>query len=467
MYQLPKSHDLGVNTCTACFEKQREIDRLREEVTRLKGLLRYRERQEQALPFASSTPSSKIPIKANTAATEPKKRGGAQVGHLGHGRRTVTVEHATHVLDVGLPDECPQCGDKLTDKGWRERTVLEMHPVVVEPTVYRLQRKHCARCRQGVQARAPGVLPKSLFGNQLVAEVLTSHYVHGEPLGRVSERLGLACGSLLEMAHRTAHLFRGVVAQLSAEYRQTRVRHADETGWRTDGQSGYAWLFCTEKTSIFLFRRSRSAAVAKEVLGTEALGGVLVVDRFNAYNRAPCALQYCYAHLLRDVEDLQKEFATDTEVSAFTATLIPLLAEAMHLRRQDITDAQYYQRAQQIKAKINAVTEESARHPGIRKLQDLFCEKSARLYHWVESRAVPAENNRAERELRPTVIARKVSFGSQSGAGAKTREILMTLLCTLRKRVKRPQTKLKEVLDQLACDPRADALKLLWIADTS
>lgn len=160
---------------------------------------------------------------------------------------------------MGLPDECPQCGDKLTDKGWRERTVLEMQPVVVEPTVYRLQRKYCARCRQGVQARAPGVLPKSLFGNQLIAEVLTSHYVHGEPLGRVSERLGLACGSLFEMAHRTAHLFRGVVALLSAEYRHTSVRHADETGWRTDGQSGYAWLFCTEKTSIFLFRRSRES----------------------------------------------------------------------------------------------------------------------------------------------------------------------------------------------------------------
>jgi hypothetical protein len=122
----------------------------------------------------------------------------------------------------------------LTDKGWRERTVLEMQPVVVEPTVYRLQRKYCARCRQGVQARAPGVLPKSLLGNQLIAEVLTSHYVHGEPLGRVSERLGLACGSLFEMAHRTAHLFRGVVALLSAEYRHTSVRHADETGWRTD-----------------------------------------------------------------------------------------------------------------------------------------------------------------------------------------------------------------------------------------
>ncbi|MEJ7714149.1 MAG: IS66 family transposase [Pyrinomonadaceae bacterium] len=418
MYQLPKSRDLGINTCAACFDKQREIDRLREEVTRLKGMLRYRERQEQALPFASSTPSSKIPVKANTAVAETKKRGGGQVGHIGHGRSKVEVAHAVRVVSIAVADECPQCGEALRDKGWRARTVLEMQPVVVEPVVYRLQRKYCERCRQAVQANAPAVLPKSLFGNQLIAEVLTSHYVHGEPMGRISERLGLGLGSLLEMAHRTAGLFRGVVAELSAEYRQAMVRHADETGWRTDGQSGYAWLFCTANLSIFLFRRSRSSAVAKEILGVEPLLGVLVVDRYNAYNRAPCALQYCYAHLLRDVEDLEKEFATDAEVSAFTSTLCPLLAEAMHLRRQAITDAEYYERAQQIKAKIITVTEAQADHPGINKLQDIFREKSARLYQWVESRLVPAENNRAERELRPTVIARKVSFGSQSEEGS-------------------------------------------------
>ncbi len=467
MYQLPKSRDVGVNTCTACFEKQREIDRLREEVTRLKGLLRYRERQEQALPFASSTPSSKIPVKVNTSPEEAQKRGGGQVGHTGHGRRAVEVAQATHVVAVALAGQCPQCGEAMRDKGWRERTVLEMQPVVVEPVVYRLQRKYCAHCQQNMQAPTPGVLPKSLFGNQLIAEVLTSHYVHGEPMGRISERLGLAGGSLLAMAHHTAAMFRGVVEQLSTEYRQAAVRHADETGWRTDGQSGYAWLFSTETLSIFLFRRSRSSRVAKEILGEEPLGGVLVVDRWHAYNRAPVCLQYCYAHLLRDVEDLQKEFPTDAEVSAFTSTLIPLLAEAMQLRRQAISDETYYQRAREIKAKIITLTGESAQHPGIRKLQDIFCEKAARLYHWVESRAVPAENNRAERELRPTVIARKVSFGSQSEEGAKTRETLMTLLCTLRKRVKRPQTRLKEVLDQLAINPQADVLKLLWEPDTS
>ncbi len=465
MYQLSKSRNLGVNTCTACLDKQREIDRLREEVARLRSQLCQRTRDVNAAPFGSSTPSSKIPAKPNTTPEQTQKRGGAQAGHTGHGRRAVTA--AERVVTVMVEDSCPRCGGTLVAKGWHARSVLEMEPVMVEAVQYELQKKYCATCHRAVCATAPGVLPKSLFGNQLSAHVLTSHYLHGEPLGRISERLNLNLGSLMEMAHRVARPFGSVIKELSAEYRRSPVRHADETGWRTDGQSGYAWLFCTEKTSIFLFRRTRSAVVPKEVLGTRPLSGVLVVDRYNAYNRAPCSVQYCFAHLLRDVEDLQKEFATDVEVGAFTATLIPLLAQAMHVRRQPITDADYYAQAREIKRQIILVTEAEARHPGIRKLQDIFHDKAERLYHWVESREVPAENNRAERELRPTVIARKVSFGSQSEAGAKTRETWMTVLATLRKRVKHPQQRLKEVLDALARDPTADVHKLLWVADTS
>jgi len=75
---------------------------------------------------------------------------------------------------------------------------------------------------------------------------------------------------------------------------------------------------------------------------------------------------------------------------------------------------------------------------------------------------VPADNNRAERELRPTVIARKVSFGSQSDAGAKTREVLMSVVHTLAKRVSDPEAHFKSVLDQLAADPTQNPVELLF-----
>ena len=80
----------------------------------------------------------------------------------------------------------------------------------------------------------------------------------------------------------------------------------------------------------------------------------------------------------------------------------------------------------------------------------------------MKDRAVPPENNRAERELRPTVIARKVSFGSQSEAGAQTREILMSLLHTLKKREQDAEQYFKSVLDRLAADIKQNPVALLF-----
>jgi len=71
--------------------------------------------------------------------------------------------------------------------------------------------------------------------------------------------------------------------KLKEDYRQAEVKHADETGWRTDGDNGYCWLFCSNDTSIFDFRDTRSAEVVKGIMGEEKLPGVLVVDRYAGY----------------------------------------------------------------------------------------------------------------------------------------------------------------------------------------
>lgn len=452
--------------CEGCWEKQRRIDQLLEENQRLKAQLRYRERQATEGVFGSSTPSAQRPLKANSPPDHQGKKGGARPGHPGHGRPAFEATTA-RVINVPVDPICPQCGGALEDNGVRPRSVLDIAPPQPEPILYRLHRGYCPRCRRAVQASVPAVLPKTLFGNELTAQVVCLHYLHGIPLGRLSAQLGVSDGSVMGLLHRLAGRFQSVLPKLIAEYRQAPVRHADETGWRTDGHSGYAWLFCTVRVSLFLFRATRSAAVPKEVWGEAPLPGVLVVDRYQGYNQAPCALQYCYAHLLREVKDLGKEFPAAPEVAAFTGTLIPLLAEAMHLQRQPLSDADYSAQAAAIKQQIVATVEQPAQHLGIRRIQDIFREHPDRLYHWVTNRQVPPDNNRCERELRPTVIARKVSFGSQSDAGAKTRGILMSVLHTLKKRRADAQAHLKWVLDQLAADPYRDPFALLFLNDTS
>ena len=455
----------GRRFCPGCFEKQSQIDQLREENARLKKKLRYEERKAKEGVFGSSTPSSKIHFKGDQ--TGERKAKGAKPGHRGAGRKRFTETEADQIVLV--PPEwdtsCPDCGGPLEDKGVEERLVIDSEPLKARRLFYRLAKKYCPRCKKLFPSRAPGVLPKSLYGNQLITTAAVMHYLHGIPMGRVCEQTQIGPGSLVEIFHRLATLFEKIPAYLIEQYRQAPVKHADETSWRTDGQNGYAWLFATERLSIFQFRKSRSASVAQAVFGEKHLAGLLVVDRYAGYNKAPCAIQYCYAHLLREVEDLEKEFPDSQEVQRFVSTFIPLLTLAMGLRNQRLSPTQFHRKATQVQSQIRAAVENPAQHLGIRRVQDIFRENESRLYHWAQDRNVPAENNLAERDLRPTVIARKVSFGSQSDAGAHTRGVLMTVLCTLKKRGVEVATHLKQVLDELAKNIHQDPFPLLFPRD--
>ncbi len=431
------------------MKKQQEIDRLREENARLKNRLRYQERTAQEGFFGSSTPSSKVPLKPSAPIEQGPRFGGAQPGHVGHGRRTIPPEQADRVERVAVPERCPECGRRLQDKGTRSRTVIDVEPLRRQTVCYQLDQKYCPHCRKLVRARAPGVLPRGLLSNRLLAHVAVQHYVYGVTLGQLENQLDIGYGTLMGALHQVARWLAPACERLVEDYRQALVKHADETGWRTDGHNGYAWLFCTERISIFRFRQSRSGQVALAVLGAQRLRGVLVVDRYHGYNRAPCALQYCYAHLLRDVQDLEKEFPEHLEIQQFVSAFAPLLARAMQLRALKLTGEQFREQASQTQQEIVTLAQASAQHPGIQKIQNIFREQTRRLFHWTKSAQIPADNNRAERELRPLVIARKISFGSQSEAGARTRETLMTVLHTLRKRTANVTQAFEQALNRM------------------
>jgi transposase len=453
--------------CPGCLAKQQKIDRLHEQIVSLKAKLCYQERTAKEGYFGSSTPSSQIPLKPNTLAERQQRCGGARVGHQGHGRRSIAEGEATRIERVTVGDVCPKCGGHMEDRGIKRRTVTDCVPIKMVKIALELEHKRCTHCGESVYARPPGVMPKCLYGNQLFTYVAVQHYLHGNTLGQLERQTGIGYGSLVKALHQLATRLKDVPAKLIEEYRKAAVKHADETGWRNDGQNGYGWIFCTPDTSIFRFRKSRSAQVARDVLGEKPLPGTLVVDRYAAYNKMLCALQYCYAHLLRDVEDIEKEFPDNPEVSSFAKAFGTLLANAMHLRSLPLNDDQFKEHAEDIKTRIIDMVNREARHPAIQTFQNLFREKAERMYHWAEDRRIPADNNLAERELRPLVIARKISFGSQSEKGAHTREILMTVLHTLKKRTPDAAAAFKKALDTLADNPTLDPYPLLFPLNSS
>lgn len=462
-YQEPKNRDYGVNLCESCLEKQREIDRLKEEIGRLRQKLNLNQRKLKQGFFGSSTSSARIPVKETSLAEKQAKQGGGQPGHVGVGRKTFSSVEADERRIARVEAEvCETCCCALHQQSANERGIYELEREKVRKIHYQIERKVCPNCRRIVSGKVENAFPRASLSNELVAEVAEQHYLLGRSSGQISERFEISEATIFESLKRISEKLKPSLEQLKAIYRKSSVRHADETGWRTNGGNGYAWYFGSGEVSLYLFRQTRSASVVEEVFGKERLSGVLVVDQYGGYNQVRCRIQYCYAHLLRKQEDLAKEFPRNREIRNYSSQMIKLLAQAMKLRKAGFSEKQYQAEANKTKAKILKLSGRQARHPAVRRWQDFYVEKSERLYQWSESAEIPAENNYAEREIRKIVIARKNSYGSQSDAGAEMREIWTSVLASLKKREANPREKLVEGLNKLSADENFDLAEFLF-----
>src|SRR6266481_545675 len=72
--------DGGV-VCRRCFEKDRQIEELREELRIVKAKLVSREKMSRKDVIGAHTPSSKISFKENSKCEDQNKFGGAKPGH--------------------------------------------------------------------------------------------------------------------------------------------------------------------------------------------------------------------------------------------------------------------------------------------------------------------------------------------------------------------------------------------------
>lgn len=462
-YQEPKAKDYGVNNCDGCLEKQRLIDRQYEEITRLKQKLSQNQRTTKEGFFGSSTPSSQIPVKSNSLAENQAKKGGGQPGHRGVGRQVFAAAQADEQRIAQVEAEnCPACESYLNRQSSNRRAIYELERERVRKIQYTIERRKCPNCQKIVSGQVRNAFSRVSLSNELVLEVAEQHYSLGRSLGQIATRFNLSYATLVESLRRIGQKLKPSLEKLKMHFRQSEVKQADETVWRTDGGNGYAWYFGSREVSLYLFRQTRSASVVREICGKEPLKGVLVVDQYSGYNRVPCSIQYCYAHLLRKQEDLAKEFPENREIGRYTSQMCKWLSAAMKLRQEGLSAAKYRHQAARIKERILKLSDRQATHPGVRRWQDFYVEKANRLYQWCRSDKIPAENNYAEREIRKIVMARKISHGSQSETGAETREIWTSVLESLKKREANPRGKLVEALNKLSADENFDIAEYLF-----
>mgnify|MGYP001598512690 FL=1 len=412
-------------------------------------------------PYGINTPSSRRVFRSNTTGENFAKRGGAVEGHKGYGRKAFSKDEADEVrYHDKIPEQFCCEAPELLEIGLEHHSHIDFVPMKLKIVYDENRVMQCTHCGTKFTASTPDTLPKAKYSNQAIAMMAQEIYFHQVPIGVAARRFKVNKGTYIGIMHRLAEYLHPLYFHLLEKIKECDFVHADETSWRMDGKSGYAWLLANDAFKIFLFRDTRSSQVPLEIFGNVDLDLILVTDRYCGYNPLKVKHQYCFVHIIRDLKKLTLEFSDDPEIKRFRSDLMPLLKKAIRLKKIKPSSGQYRIRAKKLKTDIMTICRQAANHPGVQSFQDIFRKNEDRLFQWVDHPDVPCENNYAERNLRPIVISRKLSFGCQSERGMKTREIIMSVLHTAYSRGMNIQLFLEAVLNAICRNAHSDIISI-------
>ncbi len=244
--------------------------------------------------------------------------------------------------------------------------------------------------------------------------------------------LSLSVGEISALLDTVAAEGKATAEGIKAELQASPVLHMDETGWRENGQNGYVWVMTNGAgVSYFHYDHSRAGEVARGLSGAH-YAGTLCTDFYAGYNAHTCRQQRCWAHLLRDLAEVEeKDHGQTAGVAEWVTAVRELYREGREWagRAPPGSAADGEAKAAELRGRAHALGVRHAQTKGhpTQALCKRLLRHEAELFEFVRQREVAATNNRAERAIRPLAVARKISGGTRSEDGSTTRMRLQTL----------------------------------------
>jgi transposase len=414
----------------------RTIEELRAEVERLKAELEQSKRagQRQAAPFSKGPPK------------DQPKRPGRKAGHAPSHRTPPSPEQVDRTIEVPLPPECPECQAPLDDVPVTVHDQYQIDLPQPKPIItrFRVPVARCPVCFRRIQGRHPEQTSDALgaaavqFGPRLLGFAADLKHRIGASYRKCASVLLTLTGlvvtaaSLVRSSQRLGRLGRPSYDALVVAARHSAVQHVDETGWKIGGRSAWLWVFADAHATLYRIRPSRGHEVVVEVLG-EDYQGVLVSDCFLAYDPLNFTKSKCAAHLLKRCSEVEQ--SKSRGAVRFSRRVAALLRRAMALKRRrgTISDHGYAVLRGKLHAELDRLLAGTYTDPDNARLAKLLCKHRASVLGFLDHDGVAATNNLAEQEVRPAVIARKLSAGNRTEAGAEAHAVLASLLRTYRR----------------------------------
>lgn len=419
--------------------QQRQISELLAKIEQLQ-----REGNRQASPFSKGK-----------RVVNPK-RPGRKPGQGPFLYRAAPTEQATETIEATAPESCPHCGGELeqTNEELATTTDLPIQPLPVV-TAYRVVVCRCQKCGKSVRGSAPGLAPDQngatahRVGASVMAAAHMLHYAIGVPVRRVPAILRELTGVSLTQSAITQDALRRAAGPVGTAYQDLREQvreaaavHTDDTGWRVNGQPAQLMGFDMDQVTVYQIRNRHRNEEVRELIPSD-YKGVMITDRGKSYDAeelSEVAQQKCLSHLLRNVSKVIEKKTGPAR--RFGLHLKVLLREGLTLwhARGTLDGDEFDLRHQQLDREMtNHLRHRILKDDDNQTLLDGigFQHDRGNLLRFLTTEGVEPTNNRAERILRPAVIARKVSHCSKNPRGAEAFAAFLSVVQTARKQAQK------------------------------
>lgn len=391
------------------------------------------EAKRQAAPFRVSDKKRK----------RKRKKPGRKKGHPGAQRPK--PERVDEEIDEPLK-RCEHCDCQAFAEVKEVEQFIEDIPPV-RPHVTRLvtYRATCAGCGAKVVSRHPLQVSTASgaagvhLGPRALAVAARLNKSDGltmrKTCGVLENMFGLKLtpGGLSQALDRVAKRARPAFDQLAREVRRSAFIHADETSWWVGEPKWWLWVFTNPDATLYHVVKSRGRRVIHEILGAD-YDGTLVSDCLNIYDDATQVQHKCYSHHLQAISAAIEK--RGGEAGEFLSALQSLLRRAIAIKPilSELDEPTRLHWRSRMESRADRLLVSGRGDPAEESVRKRFVKQRDHLFEFLDHDGVDATNNLAERQLRPAVIARKVSCGNRTANGARTWEALASLSATCAQR---------------------------------
>jgi transposase len=382
----------------------------------------------------SSQPASRDQ-KVNLPKDRKKRRHGPPAGHVKYERKFVA--QPDHVVELKA-QACAHCQTDLRAESGRlveVNQITELPEAKAEVIEVRQYATECPCCGRKQEGQAPaGLEMERTFGARLEGTVVyyrqEQHmsYVRTQSALRNLHGVEISQGGIDQIMQRGGKKALEQATPIQVEVQQSAVVHCDETGSRVNGDNWWQWVFCSASAVLHVMRFNRSVDVIQDVMAGHAVE-VWVSDCYSAQMKSPARQrQLCLAHQLRNLQAVVERYPE----SFWPRAMQSLFRSAIHLynRRNHLSPPDFQAQVQRIEQLCTWLLERSPELPEAKRLAKRYHKYRDCLFVFLDRTDVSPTNNISERNLRPSVVHRKVIGCFRSAWGAQAYAALASVIAT-------------------------------------